>query len=325
MILFFPLIFFFYSPFLLAADPISLCDYIDMPSCSGISKQSRRSSSQSFPSSSSAAAMNPSAVSVDRGFGVEVLYQKHNPMDFNFRTGTGTVGGSIISSSRENSFFGNRTVEIDEDFRDRQNAEHRYQNQKLNLAIGARLITKGPLGLDAGISLKRHNLIKDINYGGGISGRFGPFHFGTSFYYDDFRLELGDRTNSYTQTNYSQTYGSTNYDERFVVTNYSIGTKFKALALDFGYIRSMYKFDNNDTKIYLYSAAYSFKDILLNGALRKELSQRLQYSHGNLYRQRTKTEWYGGVQAAISKRIIMGLQYNCFLLRELSLTTTIFF
>lgn len=316
---------FFSSELFAASGAIDVCDYIDLPSCSGINRQSRRSSSSSMPSPATASSINPANVSVDRGFGVETLLQVNNPVSVSLRTGNGKVGGVFLSNAIENSFFGNKTVENNEDYLERVRASHRYKAHKLNLALGLNIVTKKFFGLDAGIIFKRHDHIKKINPGLGVAMRLGIFNFGTSLYYDDFKIGLEDFVNPYSGIPYSQIYGSDTYQEKFLVQTHSVGMRVKNLALDFAYIHSKYRFDTDDTKIFIYSTSYSFKRLLLNAALRKELSPRLQYSNGELIKRRTKTDTYYGLQFLASKAVIIGLNQNYFLLHDWSLNLTIFF
>jgi len=137
-----------------------LCDILDMDTCYTVSKQSRRSSSSSLPSPASAANINPANVSFDRGFGVEFVYQPQNPASFNLATGTGKLGGALISQSLENSFFGNRVIELEDVLLKRFEDKKQYQSKKLNFALGGKLYRKKHVTLDAGFLFKRHSEIK---------------------------------------------------------------------------------------------------------------------------------------------------------------------
>src|SRR5687767_5582137 len=77
----------------------TVCDIIDSDSCHGVTKQVRRASSLSLPSPASSANINPATVSFDRGFGIEALFQSNNPVSFNVASGTGKMGGALISHS----------------------------------------------------------------------------------------------------------------------------------------------------------------------------------------------------------------------------------
>lgn len=302
-----------------------ICDFIDLPSCHGISKVSRRSSSQSYPSSSTSALNNPATVSHDRGIGAELLFQPRNPVGFSVVTGTGRMGGAIISPSLENSFFGNRVIELPPEFLERQEDEQRYDSRKLNLALGAALIKEKNYSVDLGLLFKRHSIIKDINMGAGLSARLGPLSLGGSFYRDDLNLRLNKFIDPATGQSYATLAGKDYYREKFNVQNLSAGLRIGRLALDAGLISTRYKFYDDDTKILLYSAAYSYRNFMFHLALRKEESPDFKYEDGILVEERIKNETYTGVQASIGKRLILGLHYNYFLLREASVTATIFF
>ncbi|HXH76791.1 MAG TPA: hypothetical protein VNJ08_17610 [Bacteriovoracaceae bacterium] len=240
MIYLFFLIFTF-SGHALAYTP-NICDIIDTGNCHGITKQSRRSSSLSLPSPATSANVNPATVSFDRGVGVEVLHQSHNAVGFNVASGTGKMGSALISSSLENSFFGNRVPEIDDLYFKRRENKNQFESKKLTLAVGRKLVRKSLYMLDVGLLLKRHSEIKRINPGIGAAARIGRINFGASYYQDDLFLNFYSYFRPGTGTRYSTLYASDTYMERFLVESYSVGTKIRNLTLDAGVIKTRYKF-----------------------------------------------------------------------------------
>lgn len=290
----------------LAAGTNDLCDILDLQNCSGVSKQGRRSSALSLPSTTTASLLNPANVSFDRGLGLEAIHQSGNPVVFNIASGTGKVGAALISTSMENTFFGNRVYELAEDYFQRKKRKKQYRTKKISLAVGAKLLRKKHFSLDAGIILKRHSKIKRINPGVGLSGRLGFLNFGASVYQDDFQLP-------------------NSYQERFQVVSYSLGTKIKNLSLDYGVISTKYKQDIADTRINLVSASYIMGDFMFNLALRNENSPAPKFVDGQLKFEESKSDIYGGVQASLGRYLIVGLNYNYFLLNEVSAMGTIFF
>lgn len=284
-----------------------ICDILDLQNCSGVSKQGRRSSALSLPSPSTSVLLNPANTSFDRGFGVEAIHQTGNPVIFNAATGTGKVGAALISTSMENTFFGNRVPESDEDYFRRKKDKKQYRTKKITLALGGKLLRKKNFALDAGVILKRHSEIKRVNPGAGLSGRIGPLTFGTSVYQDDFHIE------------------STDYQEKFTVVTYSVGTKIKNLSLDYGVISTKYEQDIINTKVTLTSASYIAGDFMFNLALRNENSPAPKFVNGELRYQESKSDVYGGVQASLGRFLIVGVNYNYFLLEEVSTMATLFF
>lgn len=303
-----------------------LCDIIEMDSCSQVSRQFRRSSSGSLPSPSTSANLNPANVSFDRGLGLEMIIQSHNPVNFNFVTGSGKLGGALISQSLENSFFGNRTIEIADVYLDRFKERRQYRPEKLTAALGGKLFRRKHFTLDAGILLKKHDEINKVNPGVGLSGRIGPLHIGASVYNDDAYLELKDYIDPVTGLPYTTVYGSETYTERFTVQTYSVGTRIGKLTLDGGVISTSYKFyDDQSSRIYLYSGSYSYEKYLFNLAVRNEKGPAYKIEDNLLVEKDVQSEVFWSVQRSFGKHFIFGLNYNLYLLRETSVSATIFF
>jgi hypothetical protein len=299
------------------AEDQDLCKYFKY--CGG----SSRSSSQSLPSSATAGSLNPSNISSVRGLGFQTIYQPKNPLNFNIVTGNGKIG-ALVSPTLENSFFGNRSIEIDNLLLARKINKIQYKNKKINLAVGVKLVDKKILELDIGVSIKRNPDIKKINPGVGLSVRVSFLNFGAYFYQDDVKIDLANYTNPYTNILYSTTYNSSSYQEKFLVETFTVGTKIKNLSLDFGMINTKFKFYNEDTRIMLYSSSYSYKSFLFNLALRKEVSPNLDFHNGVLIVNRKKSNIYYGTEYVVNRSLMIGLQYNNFLLNEWSATLTLF-
>lgn len=302
-----------------------LCDYFGW-NCDGKPGGSAgRSSSQSLPSQSTAANLNPSNVRYAKGFGIETLWQPNNPLIFSFATGTGKLGGALITQSYENSFFGNRVVELDDDLLSRHRNGYRYSNNKYNFAGGIKTIDSKWLSLDLGVMGKFNQDTRRLNLGMGASGRLGILTFGASYYNDDVLVDLKNAADPYTGQLYSTVHNGTHYWERFQVETYSIGTKIKSFNFDYGIIKTRYAFYTEHTRIYLYSLSWSLKRFQFNGAIRKEYSPNQLYEDGHMITQRRKDALYLGSQFTVNKNILTGINYNYFLLNELSFTGTILF
>ncbi len=290
---------------------IDICDVLNLKNCSGVTKQGRRTSLQSLPSPATSAMLNPATTSFDRGIGVELIHQSGNNLVWNLASGTGKLGGALISSSLENSFFGNRVSEIDNDYLERNLNKKQYVTKKHSLALGGKLFRKKHVSLDVGLMLKRHTKIGRINPGVGASGQLGPFRLGAAHYQDDFYL----RGNSLD--------GTESYSERFMVSTYSIGTKIYNFSFDVGAIKTRYKRDEKDTEIFIYSGSYIYKNIMFNLAHRSEKSPAPKFIDDRLeYREET-SNIFAGIQASLGKHLILGVNYNYFLLQEVSFLATI--
>ena len=280
--------------------------------------------SKSLPSASTSSSLNPSNLSNVKGIGLEALYQAGNPVGLGIVSGNGKIG-ALISPTLENSFFGNRSIEIDDVAYLRRINKKQYENSKLSLSVGAKLLNKKYVGLDLGVSVKRNPDIKNLNPGAGINGRLAIFHFGAYFYQDDVKVKLENYLNPVTQVAYSTFYKSNTYQEKFSVETYTVGATLKNLSLDAGVIKTRYQFYPENTRIHLYSASYGFKKWLFNIAWRKEYSPNLAYVDRKMISMRKKLENYYGVQYTLNRHFVVGLQYNHFLLHETSGTLTIYF
>lgn len=317
------LIVFFFLPSASNAQ-VDICDLLNLPRCTGVTKQTRRSSLQSLPSPATAANINPATVSFDRGFGVEVFHQSGNPPLFSVASGSGRIGAILISSNIENTFFGNRLVEIDGRYMERFDEKRQYESKKLSFAVGANLFRKNKSGLDFGIIFKRHGEIKDINPGAGISGRFGLLTFGASIYRDDFILYREDAL-EYPFGVYAPLVTGETYEEKFTVRTLTGGLRYKNISLDAAVMKSKYKHFEDDTDIRLISLSWTWRSFLFNVANRRETSELLKVEDGELVYDETTSSNYGGIQVSLGKHFILGVHYNYFLLEETALSGTIFF
>ncbi len=307
-----------------AAD--SLCDVINLPNCSSINKMARRSSAQSLPSVGTASQFNPANVSHDRGIGMESFYQSGNTPSFNIVTGTGRTGAALVSSRIENGFFGNRVLELDEDYIERHEKDNQYKSPKYSFALGRALYKGKNLGIDVGMLFKYNTKIKQVNLGTGLSMRLGFLSLGASVYKDDVHIKFRDVEVPQTNQTYEDLTGKQSYQEKFTVTNYFAGLKFANIFLDYGVISTKYKlFDNEPVKIQLYSASFIYKKWLLNSAMRKELSPMQKFKDGELSYDETQTAYYGGLQYSLNKFMIVGMHYNYYLLEEISASLAVFF
>jgi hypothetical protein len=290
--------------------------------CGG-SGGSSRSSAQSLPSAGSAGGLNPSNIAKVKGFGFETMFQAGNPPLFNIVTGTGRIG-ALVSPTQENTFWGNRPIEIDDVYFLRREGKKQYKNKKLSLAVGASLIDNKHASFDLGVSVKRNPDLKKFNPGFAASGKLFIFTFGFYYSKDDVKVDLGNYLNLTTLIPYQTTYGSKTYIEKFSMMTYTVGLQLGNLSADAGFIKTKYKFYSEDTTIRLVSLSYSFKKLLFNIAQREENSPNFMYANGMLVNQRKKQEIYYGLQYLYNKHFLLGVAYNHFLLHEGSASLTIF-
>ena len=307
MLFLWPLFFFSLS----WAQTDGLCEILQIKDCKSVTRQSRRASAQSLPSPIVAGSINPANISQDKGLGLETIYHPKNPLALSFVTGTGKIGGAIISSSMENSFFGNRVPEMKELDR-RENDEH-FRSDKINAGTSFALYKNRKFGADLGLIGKYNSDAKRFDPGAGLSLRMGMFNFGASLYKDTFVLK--DDSDDH-------------YQESFLVQSFTVGLRYKNLFLDYGLLKSHYDLANlGDSKITLLSAAYVWNRFMFNIAHRSENSKLLKYNYEakTLEEKESSGDWYGGVQYAINRFVVLGIQYNYFLMREASFSAVVFF
>ncbi|MFL5785105.1 MAG: hypothetical protein ACJ76H_10870 [Bacteriovoracaceae bacterium] len=313
------------SPVFAMKNP-DVCDIIDLPSCSGVSKQNRRTSNYSLPSPATAANLNPANVSVDRGFGGEVLLQANNPVAFNLVGGSGKFGGALISPTLENSFFGVRVPELNENFLERNQDQKRFDTKKLNFALAGRIIRQKNYGLDFGLLFKRHSEVKKIRTGFGLSGKLWFLTFGGSYYKDDFWLDFKHTKMGTTGIPYSVVTGTNSYSESFQVKTASVGIKVKNFSFDYGkIITDKYTYTKEKVDITLLSASMAWGNFLFNYGARTENSPAIpKFKDDMLVSSKTKKATYAGIQYSWWRPLVVGVHYNYFLLNEVSATMTFF-
>ena len=285
---------------------------------------SQRSGGKSLPSAIVSGQLNPSTLSKIKGLGLEAFYHPHNPVGFGLLTGSGKIG-ALVSANQENSFFGNRSIELDISTFRRYEESKRFENKKLSFAAGTGLYNKNRIAFDVGVTAKWNPDIKKVRPGIGVSGNAWNFNLGYSIYYDDTLIKFGDVFNPYTGNPYSFDYGAPTYKEVFVTQAYTIGTKLGELFIDYGVIKTQYDFYRESTIIHLYSFSYNKNKWLFNLAIRKEASPNMKYIDGFMVEQRKQNDLYLGVQYSYNKNLLLGAAYNKFLLDEMSVSVTLSF
>lgn len=276
----------------------------------------RSSSSSVSPSSGAQVKINPSAVPTEQGMGLEGIYFK-NEVDLSLVRGNGRMGASISPSNSENTFFGSPALELSSDLIQRKEYRQKYPNQKVTLATAFNL--KKPTGsgikktaLKLGVMGKYNKLSKNVAAGAGLSGILGPFDFGYSLYDDETQIDYG----SDIKENY-----------KYRVKTYNIGLHLTSLVLVYSNLYLETPDQSYVAKVNLYTASLTLRRFILTGSKRIEDSPALAYNYENqtLETKQIKEEYFGGIQYVFSKNITMGLLYNYYLLREYSVTGTLYF
>jgi hypothetical protein len=277
------------------------------------------SSAGGAPTRGSKIRINPSAVPLEKGLGLEFIYFDQS-LDFALVQGLGRVGAAISPSNSEETFFGPPAVEITEAFLDRKIGKHKLPAQKYTLATAFGLISNKQSGLkraelNLGLMGKYNTVTKGILPGGGISGVLGPFTFtfGYSAYKDQTLLDYSPYALDLKQT----------VDAH--VETYSIGAFLNSIAIDYSSLKEVTT--DQPAIITVITGTLLLKRRLLTVSFRTKKSDRpaFDFETKELKVMETKQETFFGAQFIMGNSLMLGAFYNYYLLREISIGATVFF
>ena len=274
--------------------------------------KSNGSSSPAYPSKNSQVRINPSAVPVEKGFGIEsILFQ--GGADLAVVKGLGRVGAAVSPSNGEETFFGPPGPEFADDYLGRMQTKKKYNSQKLALATGFSVYSNKKSGLkrlqlSLGVIGKYNRYTKTLSPGAGVSLVGGPFTLGYAVTKDEFFID--DNTKLKYQT-----------------ATASAGIFLSSLALDYSVMKINSEDGSEPTTVNLLTGSLLLKRWILSLAGRQEESSRGAYDFENktLVYDRFKHETFAGVQFALTPTLMIGCFHNYYLLRELSAGLTLFF
>lgn len=265
--------------------------------------------------------INPSAVPLEKGLGVEFLYFDQS-LDFALVKGLGRVGAAISPSNSEETFFGPPATEIPEAFLERKIGKHKLPTQKFTLATAVGLFDNKRSGLkraelNLGVMGKYNTLTKAILPGGGITGVLGPFTFGYSAYKDQTLLDYEPYLVDLKQT----------VDAH--VETYSIGAFLNSLAIDYSTLKEVTSDQPTEQPaiVTVLTGTLLLKRSLITISFRTEKSDRpaFDFETQSLKVMESKQESFFGAQFILGNHLMLGAFYNYYLLRELSVGATFFF
>lgn len=290
--------------------------------CPGASSKS--SGGKSLPSAIISGSLNPSTLSKIKGFGVEAVFQPDNGPGYGIVTGTGKVG-ALVSSSQENTFFGNRSIELDFDTYNRYEDDKRYKNNKYSMAAGFGVVSGKNLALDLGVSGIYNKDTSRLNPGIGITGNLYVLTFGYTIYRDDTKITFNDQIDPRTGVPYYILFNSPTYEETFTGQAFMLGLKLGDVFFDYSIIKTKYDFYQEDTQIKILSGSYGYKKFLFNLAYRQEQSPNFKYEDHMMIDEREKNDLYFGMQYSAFKHVLLGAAYNRFLLKDVSASVVLSF
>lgn len=274
-------------------------------------------SSTGAPTRGSKVRINPAAVPVEKGFGLESII--FDGADFALVKGFGRVGAGISPSNSEETFFGPPSIESEYEYLIRKYEVRKYPSQKYSLATGVRLWSNKKSGIkrmefNLGAIGRYNKLTKKILGGGGVNGSLGPITFGASRYADQTRFE-----DPFLIPN------ATTVIRDYYVNSLSVGLFLHSMALDYSVLQMQ---ENSESTTRLFTASLLLKRTMITYSYRHEHSDRPVYNRSTNsveYGIENKYENFYGVQFNLGKYWMLGAFYNYYLLREYSLGATFFF
>lgn len=265
------------------------------------------------PTKSDSVRLNPAEVPFDTVTGIETLYYG-GTFDFAFVKGLGRVGAAISPSNNQETFFGAPAIEASVDYLNRMDARQKYDAQKYSLAGGVSLISSNGSGLkhidvSLGAIAKYNKATGHVKPGAGLLAVAGPIWIGASKYQDEDTIAGTDPLLVY------------NTD----VTVLSGGVALESLAVDY----SVLKVDSDaiPATASVLTASIFFRRAILTAARREVVSDKPRYDFDlpGLVIDRSKVEYFGGVQYRVAPFLVVGAFYNYYLLHEISFGATVFF
>ncbi|NUN07175.1 MAG: hypothetical protein HUU57_15625 [Bdellovibrio sp.] len=275
-----------------------------------------RRDSSSGPSPGTQVKINPSAVPTDKGYGVEAIYYDSSA-DLSLIRGNGRMGAALSPSNSEQTFFGAPGFELPEDLYERKYDKEKYQSQKVTLAAAMDIAEKKGSGLrryslKAGAMAKYNKDTTTITPGAGLQAVWGPLTAGYSMYDDESRLNYGDGSQK---------------TIKYRVQTYNVGVYLSSVILNYSHLHLENNEKNYLATVHLYTASLSLGKFIFTASQRVEDSPAPDYNYElkDLENKKIKYEHFGGIQYSLSKNFLLGVLYNYYLLREISVSGTLFF
>lgn len=317
----------------LAAD---LCDYIEVETCDASATNRTRSTTASFPNSTSAALNNPASLNMEKGFGVESIFF-NNDTQYGLVTGSGRVGAAISTTPTRETFFSNLSFETQSIYRARRLEKEVYDPEdsysfSFAFNIFGKKKRKG-LQLDSGIIIK-HNGDKEQTFlGGGFNLSLNKvIGIGYARYKDVFYEDRRGLTLPLYNSDGSVAGSVTYPDDDTSITDIGVDVETFIMSLKFGNfafdhltIKSTFDDDNFDpTFVKIFNTSLFYRKWIFSYGLREEESFREAYDGENFESEKFKNDGFLGVQYALNKSIMLGLFSNYYLLGETSLGLVVF-
>jgi hypothetical protein len=259
--------------------------------------------------------LNPANIPTEAITGIETIYNKGMPT-VGLVKGLGRIGAAVTPSNNEETFFGAPAEESDLDLYDRMSKRDPYDSEKYTFGAGFNIFSNRGRGLsnitwNIGALLRYYGASKSIAPGVGTQLVTGPILLGASVYEDE---------NTYTNSGTGET-----DNKHSPVRTYSVGLSLSSLLLDYSIVETE---GYQPARAQVGTAAlFLGKRTVLTLARREVESDKPRYSFEQkaLVVDRTKVEYFGGLQYRVARFLVLGVHYNYYLLREASAGAVIFF
>jgi hypothetical protein len=283
-----------------------LCDTYSWMACPDAFAASRSTTSSSLPLNSASAPSNPSSMSVDKGYGLEVL--KFGPYyDLSLITGTGVVGSAFSVTNNDNTFFGERAPENIDTYVYRELNDKKYKSPKISSLFAIQLFGdkgKNAPKLNLGFLGRYNKDTKGFTGGAGLSLGMRGFSLGVAQFRNDFKDQV------------------TGLEDEYTTRTFTMGFKIGNVAVDWNYIKN--------------NAIYWSRARILTATL---FTKKFMFTFGNRREESVfptelpplsglppgdKIDTFLGIQYILDEKVIVGLFSNYYLLDSLTLGLTIF-
>lgn len=278
----------------------------------------RSSTAPTQPTSGSRLNLNPSAVPVEEGFGVEALTYK-GAWDLSIVKGTGRIGSALSASTNEETFFGLPAYEDPQAYERRKRSGEAFVSGKYVGALSFGLLANKKQGLkraelNAGVIARYNQITKNTWVGAGISGVLGPLTFGYAATPDESAIDY-EKLGLPVQEQF-----------RYRTDTLSAGLYLTNVVFDYSQMRTVREADDDEIKTTVTTLGFIYKSVILTLSQRSEDSLRPVYSSSlqQLTYENPKVERFMGLQFLAGKHAMIGVFSNYYLAEEISLGLTVF-
>jgi hypothetical protein len=243
----------------------------------------------SFTTIGSAFNLNPSVLSMLDGMTIEAVTWDRLP-EVNLIYGKKGIGAGLAGIAPNNSFYGGPII-FDSDLTwGNLSRKDEFNNSRQSFSI-AYFFQKY---INLGFLLKVHPQLGTVNFGGGINLNHQNISIGFSYFQDSQSI-------------------SDIYDDKFKVITGTAGIRLKLLSIDTTIVYYDTEIMNNSYAVIISSSLF-YKFININAGLRIEQSTLTEIN------ERIREQFLLACKIKLLKKLAIGLNYNYFLNKDLSVS-----